>query len=389
MSGVATLRCFAITAPGLEQCTGRELQALGIAAEVEGGGVAWTGDRAELYSASLHLRTASRVLVRIASFRARTFFELERHAARVPWAAYLPAGRGAVLRVTSRKSRLYHQRAIEERLARAIEQTAGATARRAAGEEEGEIEDDTLGDQLFVVRFFRDECVVSVDASGELLHRRGYRQAVARAPLRETIAAAMILGSDWSPDRPLLDPFCGSGTIPIEAALLARRIPPGLATSDRIPRQHAFQHWPDFEPALWERVVERARAEIRPGAGVIIQGSDRDAGAIEAAFANAARAGVEEDLDLEVHPLSSIEPPAPQGWLVTNPPYGLRVRGGHDMRDLYAALGRLARERLPGWTIAMLSADENLDRQTGLDLQPVFRTSNGGIPVRLVVGAAG
>lgn len=375
---------FAVTAPGLERVAAAELEALGIAGAVERGGVAWEGTREQLYDANLRLRTASRVLVRVAEFRARSFYELERHLRRIEWERFVGGGRTVRLRVTSRKSKLYHEGAIAQRVVEAIERRVGAV--ESAAEKGVDAEDEGAEAQLFVLRFLYDRCTVSADASGALLHRRGYRQAVAGAPLRETLAAAMLLASGWTGEAPLLDPLCGSGTIPIEAALLARRIAPGLANPRLEPRRYAFQEWPDFDAALWSDVVGRAVAEARPAAGVPIHASDRNAGAVQAARGNAERAGVLSDLALEVRPLSAIKPPPGPGWLVTNPPYGVRVGEREALRDLYAALGKVARERLPGWRIVLLSADRRLEAQVGIAFAEVLNTRNGGIPVRLVVG---
>jgi putative N6-adenine-specific DNA methylase len=376
---------FAITAPGLEPLAQAELRAMGIDATAEPGGVSWTGGAGDLYAANLRLRTASRVTVLAAGFRARTFFELERHARKIPWERWVPRGGTVRLRVTSRKSKLYHEGAIAQRVLEAIEHRVGPLAASGvvADEEGGEDEGDA---QLFIVRFVRDACTIRADASGALLHLRGYRQALARAPLRETLAASMLLGSGWDGASPLLDPMCGSGTIPIEAALIARRIAPGLASPDREPRDYAFTSWPDFDVELWARVVDRAAAEILPAAPIPILGSDRDEGAIQAAASNAARAGVSEDVDLSVRPISAINPPPGPGWMVINPPYGIRVGERDPLRNLYAALGRTLRDRCPGWTLALLSPDHALERQVGLPLDEALRTSNGGIPVRLVVG---
>jgi putative N6-adenine-specific DNA methylase len=379
-----SLSLFAATAPGLEPIAAGELRRLGIAGAAEDGGVFWEGGLPDLYAASLHLRTASRVLVRAAAFRARSFHELERHADRVPWERFVPTGGAVRLRVTSRKSRLYHEGAIAERLLRAVERRVGAVDAGGERDRDGDAEAEAEA-QLFVVRFVRDAATISADASGALLHRRGYRQALAKAPLRETLAAAMLLASGWREDAPLLDPMCGSGTIPIEAALLARRIPPGLAGRDRAPRDFAFLRWPGFDAERWAETVERARDAILPAATAPIVASDRDAGAVEAARANAARAGVEGDVELLARPLSALEAPAAPGWLVTNPPYGLRVGESAPLRNLYAALGRVARGRLRGWTVALLSADRAMERQTGLRLTEALRTRNGGIPVRLMV----
>jgi putative N6-adenine-specific DNA methylase len=339
-----------------------------------------------LYDANLRLRVASRVLVRVAEFRARTFFELERHARRVPWERFVAPGGAVRLRVSSRKSKLYHEGAIAQRLLDAAGGSVGSLRDAGATKGGDEEEDEGAEGQMFVVRFHYDRCTVSVDASGALLHLRGYRQALAKAPLRETLAAAMLLGSGWDGSAPLLDPMCGSGTVAIEGALLARRIAPGLASAERAPRRYAFQDWPDSDARLWARTVERAAEEILPAAPAPIAASDRDAGAIEAARANAARAGVPDDLALDVRPLSAAEPPARTGWLLSNPPYGVRVGETEGLRNLYAALGRLARDKMPGWTLGLLSADRGLEAQVKVRFTEALRTRNGGIPVRLVVG---
>ncbi|HEX6040444.1 hypothetical protein [Longimicrobium sp.] len=379
------LPLFAITAPGLEPLAAAELRALGMDVKEEPGGVSWSGTRAQLYDANLRLRTASRVTVLAAEFRARTFFELERHARKVPWERWVSRGGAVRLRVTSKKSKLYHEGAIAQRILEAIEHRVGALASTDVGrdEEGGEDEGDA---QLFIVRFNRDGCTIRADASGALLHLRGYRQALARAPLRETLAAAMLLGAGWDGTAPLVDPMCGSGTIPIEGALLARRIAPGLSAPDREPRDYAFTSWPDFDVERWAAVVDRAAAEILPRSPVPILGSDRDEGAIAAATANAERAGVLGDVAFSARAVSAVEPPAGPGWMVINPPYGVRVGERDPLRNLYAALGRTLRERCPGWTLALLSPDHGLERQVGFALDEALRTSNGGIPVRLVVG---
>ena len=384
------LAAFAIAAPGLEPLVAAELAGLGVAARVEAGGVAWHGDLESIARANLWLRTASRIVVRIGEFRARTFWELERHALKLPWRRFVRAGSPVRVRVTSRKSRLYHSDAVAERLLGIVAAVVGAGPAIASGRpgrgagppaaEDAEDDDDKEAGQLVIVRVVRDVCTVSVDTSGPLLHRRGYRQAVAKAPLRETIAAAMLVGAGWPGNVPLLDPMCGSGTIPIEAALIARRIAPGLQ------RGFAFQRWPEFDVAGWDRLLDHARGQALGAAPAPIRGSDRDAGAIEAARANAERAGVGGDVELDVRSVSALDPPGSAGWVVTNPPYGVRVGDLHVVRDLYAALGRVVRSRCAGWTLALLSPGASLHQATGLALEERFATTNGGIPVRLVVG---
>lgn len=374
---------FAVTAPGLEQLMAGELEQIGVRPlGREPGGIAFEGSAAILYAANLRLRTASRILVRVSIFHARSFIELERHARQVPWERFVGAGRAVKFRVTCRKSRLYHSDAVAQRLAAAVEHRTGVSPVSPVASPEGD-EDANEAAQLFVVRLARDECTISVDSSGAHLHRRGYRQAVAKAPLRETLAAAMLIGSGWDPGSSLLDPLCGSGTIAIEGAMMARRIAPGLG------RRFAVQEWPEFDMAQWNAEVDRARGEAvdePPGA---ILASDRDEGAIRAARSNAERAGVASGVEFHVRSLSDAQPISGVGAMVTNPPYGNRMGDPEPLRDLYARLGSVARSCYPGWTVALLSADRRLEAQTGLRFAEAFRTTNGGIPVHLVTAPAG
>lgn len=363
---------------GLEALVAAELRTLGVEpadAGGEPGGVAFIAAPDALYRANLHLRTATRVLVRLGDFRARALGELERRAKELPWESFIPPGHAVKLRVTCKKSRLYHSGAVAARVANAIAARSAAEAAVATGDD-----DESEDAQLVVVRLHHDECTMSIDSSGALLHRRGYRLATAKAPLRETLAAAILLASEWDTRAPLLDPMCGAGTIAIEGALLARGMAPGLG------RGFAFMQWPGFDNALWERLLAEARALILPRAAAPIQASDRDAGAVEVAMANAERAGVAGDIEITRRALSAIEPPVGPGWLVTNPPYGARV-GEHDrLRNLYSQLGNVARARCPGWTIALLSADARLESRLGIRLATALKTRNGGIAVRAAMG---
>ena len=380
-----SLELFAATAPGLEPLAAAELRALGAArASVEPGGVAFAGTLDTVYRANLWLRTASRVIARVGAFGARHFAALERHAERQPWERFLGPDARVRLRVTCRKSKLYHSDAVAERIARSIERRLGRKPAfdAAAGADDADVDEPPSEAQLIVARIVHDSCTLSVDTSGALLHLRGYRQATARAPLRETLAAAMLLGVEWVAEAPLVDPMCGAGTIAIEAALLARRIAPGAG------RGFAFERWPGFDRARWDALLSDARAGELPSAPAPIVASDRDAGAIEAASANAARAGVAADVELARVALSAARSPGGRGWLVTNPPYGVRVGDRDRLRNLYAQLGNVARRSFAGWTIGLLSAEPTLDRQLGISLAEVFRTRNGGIPVRLLRGTS-
>ena len=388
--------CFAIVSPGLEALALAEARALGLAAELEagGGGIAWRGDLRSILLANAGLRIASRVVVRLARFEARSFAELERHARQIPWSRFIAAGGEVRFRVTCKKSKLYHSDAVAQRLADAVVRAlpgvraAGASAddddalrEESAHADEPESDARQGEAQLFIVRMLRDECTVSADSSGALLHRRGYRQATAKAPLRETLGAALIAASGWDLVSPLVDPLCGSGTIPIEAALMARGIAPGAT------RGFAAERWPGVARTLGDRI--RAELAERAGAGPapVVMGSDRDAGAIAAAVANAGRAGVTDHVGFAIHSLSAAEFPASaRGWVVTNPPYGVRVGDTERVRDLWAQLGHVLRARVKGWRIAVLSPDPALERQLGISVRAVAHTTNGGIPVRLVVG---
>jgi putative N6-adenine-specific DNA methylase len=375
MPPTSPYRAFAVTAPGLAPLAADELRALGIVpGAVDAGGVAFEATREQLWSANLWCRTVSRVVVRLAEFHASSFHELERHARRVAWERAAVAEHPVRLRVTCRKSRLYHSDAVAERVADAIARRVGGVDWETVADD-----DDAADAQLFVVRALHDRVTVSADASGALLHRRGYREAIAKAPLRETLAAAMLLAARWDPAAPLVDPMCGSGTIAIEGALLARRLAPGRH------RRFAFMHWPDFDAAGWQALLDAADAQALPAAPAPIHAADRDAGAVRATTENAERAGVAADLHVARRPVSAFEPPpGGPGWLVTNPPYGKRVGEGDTLGALYARLGDVLRERAPGWTAALLSADAGLERLVGLRWREFLRTTNGGIPVHVV-----
>jgi putative N6-adenine-specific DNA methylase len=387
------LDCFAVTAPGLEAICAGEARSLGLDARVprDGGGVSWRGNATSIARANLWLRAASRVVVRAARFRATAFYELELQAKRIAWERFLSPGSTVALRVTCRKSKLYHSDAVAERFVESIgRRVNGVVVDASSSADKGDERDDETLDaqdapaarQLFIVRLVHDECTVSADSSGELLHRRGYRRALAKAPLRETLAASLLLAAEWKGDTPLVDPMCGSGTIPIEAAMLARRMAPGRA------RSFAFERWPGHDASAWASIVDEARSSELPRCPVAIEGYDRDEGAIGAAQANSERAGVADDICWAVQPISALAPAIGPGLMATNPPYGVRVGEAGRLRDLYAQLGHVARRARTGWDVALVSANSTLERQTQLELNERVRTRNGGIPVRFVVGRA-
>jgi putative N6-adenine-specific DNA methylase len=315
--------------------------------------------------------------MRLGEFHAAAFSELRKKASRLAWERFLRPGNSVDLRVTCHRSRLYHSDAVAERIAGAIGDRLGQLPAQKNADET----DETGLPQLVVVRLANDFCTVSIDSSGALLHRRGYRLATAKAPLRETLAAGILLASRWDKVAPLIDPFCGSGTIAIEAALMALDIAPGHI------RRFAFMDWPGFNLPLWKAILaenaQQMRSQLEKSRGKVrISASDRDAGAIQMAQANAVRAGVADFIEFSCRAVSAIEPVG-AGWVVTNPPYGVRVSANRDLRNLYAQFGKVLRSKCPGWGVAILCNDPLLFRQTGLQLDTSLSLINGGVAVKL------
>jgi putative N6-adenine-specific DNA methylase len=353
---------FAVCAPGLEAMLLDEVSRLGVGRPVaRHGGVSCSATWPQVWAMNLQLRTATRVIVRVARFDADGFESMRAGVRRVQWQAWLPEDARVDITVSATASKLFHTGAVQERVAEAMPDPGeGAAA-------------------TLMVRIVRDEVTLSLDTSGEPLYRRGWRYATSRAPLRETLAAGLLLASGWDRRSPLVDPFCGAGTIPIEAHLLARRIPPGRA------RSFAFQDLATFDATKWERVLLGADADVLDRK-VELFGSDRDAGAVEASLENAARAGIAAgSIDFTVAPISERTFPQRRGWLVTNPPYGDRISGG-DLRDLADRLSSVVRERAASWAVALIAPpDAPYARRLGL--VPATSTSNGGIPVSISTSA--
>jgi TlyA family rRNA methyltransferase/putative hemolysin len=360
---------FAVAAPGIEPVLAKEVAALEEAREVRvvPGGVEFQGPLAVCLRANLWLRTATRVLVRVGTVEAREFARLRRRASTLPWTRFLDGRTPIELHVSQARSRLYHTGAVAENLTQAIADRVGV-GEAGAGEPLG-----------VFARGQEDVWTLSVDSSGELLHRRGWREEGAQAPLRETLACAILGLCEWDPATPLYDPMCGAGTFPVEACALAMRVAPGLE------RRFAFERWPGFDAALWARLREEARARSLASPPAPIVGADHAARAIESARRNAERAGLAAHVTLARAELGDARPPDGQrGLVVCNPPYGRRVGDPRALRTLYGALGRLLRERFSGWRAGVLSADPRLDSAFGLRSSSVTPLQNGGLRVRLL-----
>ena len=375
-------RIYISCAPGLEPSLIREARELGIERDKskqttesasdlptgeDKGGIEFTGTDAQIYQCNLHLRTASRVVVRLGEFYAAAFSELRKKGSRLEWEQYLRPGQVVDVKVTCHKSKLYHSAAVAERVLGAIEDRLLRAPK---------VSEKDRPAQIILVRLANDLCTISIDTSGELLYKRGYRQAVAKAPLRETLAAGLLYAANYEGKTPLVDPFCGSGTIPIEATLIARHIAPGIN------RRFAFMDWPTFQKELFQSDLNQSRKEIQP-TDQFFYAADRDRGAIEMAIANAARTGVNGDIQFACHAVSDLPHFESPGCLVTNPPYGMRITSGKDLRNLYASFGKVLRSSYQGWQVGILCSEEAL--MAALEIGPaqkVVHLINGGISVK-------
>jgi putative N6-adenine-specific DNA methylase len=375
-----TYGAFAVSAPGLESIVASELVELKAGdVHIVDGGVEFLASLRSLYEVNLQLRTASRVLVRLARFRAMSFAELEKKARTIPWELVLSRGEPVLLRVTCRKSRLYHSDAVAERIARDLAARFDAQATTTATGDDADPETPSPSAQLIVVRFDHDHCTVSADSSGAHLHQRGYRTSVTQAPMRETLAAALVMASGWDRRTPLLDPFCGSGTVPIEAALMAARIAPGRN------RDFRFMRWPGFDRAEWARVHAAGAAAEQRIHLPAIRGSDHSVAAIRAAKENSERAGVAGSVDFERQDAEQVTARDGVGWVVSNPPYGVRLGNAREATDVMSRFGAALRQRFGGWHVALL-ASARLERAAGFPLHAAYRTTNGGLRVQIFTG---
>ncbi|MEM1410322.1 MAG: class I SAM-dependent RNA methyltransferase [Pseudomonadota bacterium] len=372
---------FAACAPGLEPQLTEELKHHGWApVEPLAGGVSFRGTWPDIWRANLLLRTANRVLVRIGTFRAPSLPVLYGEALTLPWQEFLRPGAFFAVKAECRKSKIYHSGAAAERLTKAIVKACGALV--AEPRDVGDDPEESGGPITVFLRIIGNEATVSVDSSGALLHRRGFKENVAGAPLRETLAAAFLTMAQFDPAKPLVDPFCGSGTIVLEAADIASGKPPGRA------RRFAFEDFASFHREAYQRLHAKALtgAESKPSNGPQIFGFDRAEGAINAAEQNIERAGAAGWVACKKGTVSELVPPTETpGLLLTNPPYGKRLGdgGAKDLRSLYRSLGEVVRTRFTGWDIGLVTANDDLAKATGLRLKPSAPIPHGGLKVRL------
>jgi putative N6-adenine-specific DNA methylase len=355
---------FLMAPPGLEDTLLAEVRGKGFKRpRAVPGGVVLLGGWAEVWRANLWIRGAGRVLARVDAFRVQHLAQLAGRARHVPWASVLRPDIAFRVEAHCARSRIYHSGAAAERIETAIKESLGAPHAPDA-------------DVTVRVRIEDDFCTISLDTSGDLLHRRGQKLAVAAAPMRETMASLFLRQCGFEGNEPVLDPMCGSGTLIIEAAEIAARLNPGRS------RHFAFEQFATFDAEAWER-MRSVSPQRRPPA--LCHGSDRDAGAIAMSLANAERAGVSEFTAFQQAVISDITPPpGPSGLVIVNPPYGTRIGERAKLRPLYQALGQVLRRRFTGWRVGLVTAEPILAQATGLPfLPPGAPVPHGGLRVTL------
>lgn len=358
------LDIFMMAPPGLEQALLAEARALGFR-EVKAvpGGVTVRGGWPEVWRANLEVRGAGRVVASVEGFRAFHLAQLDKRARRVAWAAVLRPDVPFYVEATCRTSRIYHSGAAAQRVEKAIRETIGARPSKDAA-------------IVVRVRIEDDLCSIGIDTSGEPLYKRGYKQAVAKAPMRETMAALLLRACGYDGAEPVVDPMCGSGTFVIEAAEIAAGLKPGRA------RHFAFEQLATFDPLAWQ-AMQTATRPSAPTARFV--GSDRDAGAIAMSEENARRAGVADFCDFRQQTVSDLIPPqGPPGLVIVNPPYGARIGEKKNLAALYRALGQTLLERFAGWRVGILTSEASLAKAAGLPFEPPSAPiAHGGLKVFL------
>ena len=353
---------------GLEAVLKREIYDLGYEiSRVEDGRVTFLGDYEALVRANLFLRTAERILLKIGSFTAITFDELFENTKALPWENYIPKdGKFWVAKASSVKSRLFSPSDIQSIMKKAMVERLKEVYGLSWFPEDG---------ASFPLRVFlyKDEVTVAIDTTGESLHKRGYRKLVSKAPISETLAAALIMLTPWRENRILVDPFCGSGTFPIEAAMMAMHMAPGMN------REFLAESWTHSIPKkLWYEAVTEAQDLVAEPEITDIQGYDIDGEAIKVARQNAREAGVEHLIHFQQRPVSQLNHPKKYGFLITNPPYGERLEEKEALPELYRQIGE-AMERLEDWSTYLITSYEQAERDIGKKAAKNRKIYNGMI----------
>lgn len=366
---------FIATAPGLEKICLQELKSLSLDTNkfsVVEGGIEFKGALHDAYAANLHLRTANRVLMRIGSFKATNFKQLSRNITRIPWEFFLHRGHYPEIRVVTHRSRLYHTEAVAEHVKNDI-QTYFTN------------HDDTgrapVSSQLqrIFIRVQEDVFVISIDSSGELLFKRGMKQFVGRAPIRETLAAALLSWAGYHPDLPLIDPMAGSGTFSLEAAMIAQNIPPGWK------REFAFMDWPCFRQGRWRHLRRKAQKTFKRLDSPCIFASDMNFSVYQQLSDNIRNAGFSAIVQTNTANFFSITPQQSSGLVIINPPYGYRMGTREHGGLLFRKIVHKLQRSFKGWNVALIMPERHLLRQVPFKLrQHAFM--HGGLRLTLLTG---
>ena len=351
-----------VATPGLEPELFSEVQKLQFKSpKIITGGVTIQGDWPEVWRANLELRGCSRVLARIGEFRVSHLAQLDKLAHAFPWKKFLRHDVPVSVEATCKKSKIYHSGAAAQRIETALKKELGATI-------------DKDAELAIKVRIERDLCTISIDTSGEMLHKRGHKEAVGKAPMRETLASLILVRCGYDGRETVVDPMCGSGTFVIEAAEIAAKLKPGRN------RSFAFERLKSFDSVAFSEMKSKGQTNVPAQK---FYGSDRDAGAISSSTANAERSGVSSFCKFSKLPISDLTPPdGPPGLVIINPPYGTRIGDKKPLFALYGALGKTLTERFKGWRVGLITTDSSLAKATGLPFaNPGKSISHGGLSV--------
>lgn len=363
------MRTFDLLVPchfGLEAVLKREIYDLGYEiTKVEDGRVTFEGDEEAICRANIFLRTAERVMIQVGRFKATTFEELFQGIKNLPWEEYIPEdGKFWVKKASSINSKLFSPSDIQSIAKKAMVERMKQNYHKEWFKEDG---------AAYPVRIFllKDEVTVALDTSGDSLHKRGYRTMTSKAPLTETLAASLIMLTPWRKDRILVDPFCGSGTFPIEAAMIAANIAPGMN------RDFTAEEWTNLiDRKLWYECVKEAEDVIDTTVKVDIQGYDIDGDVIKAARENAKRAGVEHMIHFQQRAVADLSHPKKYGFIITNPPYGERLEDKADLPELYTQIGQ-AYQRLDSWSMFLITSYTDTEKYIGRKADKNRKIYNG------------
>lgn len=362
---------FELVAPchfGLEAVLKREILDLGYEIScVEDGRVSFWGDAEAIAIANVFLRTAERILLKVGTVHAETFEELFDRVKALPWEAYLPVdARFWVTKATSVKSRLFSPSDIQSIVKKAIVERLRQIYGVSWFEESG-------AQYPIRITFMKDEALIALDTTGESLHKRGYRKLTAKAPISETLAAALIQLTPWKADRILVDPFCGSGTFPIEAAMIAANMAPGMN------RSFLAESWTNLIPRKkWYDAAEEAQDLVDTSVETDIQGYDIDGEVIRSARENARLAGVDHLIHFQQRSVSELNHPKKYGFVITNPPYGERIEEKENLPALYREIGT-AFSRLDSWSEYVITSYEEAEKYIGRKADKNRKIYNGMI----------